>query len=124
MSKKIVWGVAIGAAAAVVASLVYKSLQDEESPGIWEDYDNGSETLELANDYLSKARVKAKELVDYANMRSDQLLGEANSILLIAKQKAEEALKKGDAEAEEELNKVKSEIERLIAEYEKKLSDN
>ena len=78
----------------------------------------------MANEYLSEARVKAKELVDYANMRSDQLLGEANSILLTAKQKAENALQKGDSEAAEELNRAKKEIESLISDYEKKLSGN
>jgi F0F1-type ATP synthase membrane subunit b/b' len=121
LSNKVIWGALIGAATAITAALVYDAFFSEDDEEVyWEDEDS-SEIIDKANDYLSEARVKARELVDYANKRSDELLGEANSILLIAKEKAERVLTKGDSEAIEELENAKSEIDRLITDYEKKL---
>ncbi len=121
MSNKILWGALIGATAAVAAAMIYDGLRGgDDDEVIYEDYEN-DEIIDKANEYLSEARVKARELVDYANRRSDELLGEANNILLIAKEMAENAVSKGDPEAEEELNNAKAEIERLISEYQNKL---
>lgn len=57
----------IGAAAAVTAAIVYDAFFSEDDEEVyWEDEDS-SEIIDKANDYLSEARVKARELVDYAN---------------------------------------------------------
>jgi len=121
LSNKVIWGALIGAAAAVTAAIIYDAISRDEDEEEYLQDEDSSEIIDKANDYLSEARVKARELVDYANKRSDELLGEANSILLIAKEKAERVLSKGDSEAIEELENAKSEIEKLISDYEKKL---
>ncbi len=121
MSNKILWGALIGVSAAVAAALIYDGLSGgDEEEVMYEDYEN-DDIIDKANEYLSEARVKARELVDYANRKSDELLGEANSILLIAKEMAESVVSGGNPEAEEELNNAKAEIERLIGEYQNKL---
>ena len=121
MSKKIFWGALIGVSAAVAAAIIYDGIKgSKESEIMYEDFEE-DEIMDKASEYLSEARVKARELVDYANRKSDELLGEANSILLIAKEMAENAVSDGDPEAEEELNNAKAEIERLISDYQNKL---
>jgi hypothetical protein len=120
VSKKIIIGFAVGAAAAIAAGIIYRALRDEDEEIFWDEDDN-VDAIEIANDYLSEARSKARELVDYASRKSDELLGEANSILLLAKEKAEKALLKSEPEAEEELKHAKSEIEKLITDYQDRL---
>lgn len=120
MSKKLIWGIVIGAASAITAGVLYNLLKDDEDEMPWDESD-GSDVIELASDFLSEARTKARDLVDYANKRSDELLGEANSILLLAKEKAETALEKNDTESRVELEQAKADIEKLVSEYEKKL---
>ena len=67
----------IGAAAAVTAAIIYDAISRDEDEEEYLQDEDSSEIIDKANDYLSEARVKAKELVDYANKRSDELLGEA-----------------------------------------------
>ncbi|MBX7042566.1 MAG: hypothetical protein K1X85_06650 [Ignavibacteria bacterium] len=122
MSKKIILGAAIAAAAGIAAGVIYSLIKEDERDTLWDEGDDIS-TIDLANEFLSEAKTRARELVDYANLKSDELLDEANNILIIAKEKAESLIAQGSSEAGEELQKAKEEIEKLISEYQKKLKD-
>jgi hypothetical protein len=122
LSKKIFWGAALAAAAGVAAGVVYSLMKEDEQSSLWDEGDDIN-TIDLANEFLSEAKIRARELVDYANLKSNELLDEANNILIIAKEKAESLISQGGSEAGEELQKAKEEIEKLISEYQEKLKD-
>ncbi len=87
-----------------------------------EDLSNDNDMLNKANHYLILAKNKVDEMVNEAEQESNSLLTEAGRILSTAKEKTSAIHFQHENFAEEDIDKIKAEIEKSIEELNKRIS--
>ena len=117
MSKKFLIGAAAGAIAALIVSEVVKLINDEKMFSD-EDLSEGNDLLDSANEFLLSAKRKSEKMIQEAEIKSDSILEHAAEILRSAKEKTSRIHTEEAKIAEEEIRKIKEEIESSIRKYE------
>lgn len=86
-----------------------------------EEFNDENNILEKANHHLLIARNKAEEMMHEAEEKSNSILEQAGKILSSAKEKTSSIHFERTESAENEVNKIKEEIEESITEFRKKM---
>lgn len=118
MSKKLYFGIVSGILIGLAIPVIIKLKQEENDS---ED-GNLSGILEKANSFLLKAKNKADSILADAEEKSGKIVEEAGEILSKVKEKTSALHYEHKSKAQEEVNKIKEEIENSIAEFQKKLN--
>lgn len=125
MTNKLYLGIAAGILVGLSIPVLIKYRRDsemhsdEDTPN-----DNDSDMLDKANHYLMLAKNKVDEMVAEASLKSDSYIEEAGKILSTAKEKTSSIHYDLKETAEEEINKIKAEIDLSIEEFKKRMQLN
>jgi len=110
----------IGISAGAVVSLLLNLKKDEE---LFSREDLGSENdmLDKANHYLLLARNKVEEMVKEAEEKSSSIIEEAGKMLSLLKEKTSKMHQKLSEGADEEAERIRSELNKTITEFKNRL---
>ncbi|MEO8208983.1 MAG: hypothetical protein ABI840_00365 [bacterium] len=120
MYNKIYFGIAAGILTGLTLSILLKFKRDEALFS-GEDLSDENDMLDKINHYLLLARNRVDEMVQEAEAESNSILEHAGKILSLAKEKTSSIHYDLKESAEDEINKIKEEIDASVEEFRKQL---
>ncbi|MBK8554027.1 MAG: hypothetical protein IPL53_24460 [Ignavibacteria bacterium] len=122
MSKKLYIGIAAGILIGISIPALLKFKREEELFSD-EDLSDENDMLHRANHYLKLAKSKVDEMVTEAEQKSNSYLTEAGKILSLAKEKTSAIHFEHNNLAEEEIDKIKAEVDRSIEKFKREFNN-
>lgn len=123
MSKKLYLGIAAGILIGISIPVLLKFKREEELFSD-EDLSDENDMLHKANHYLMLAKNKVDEMVIAAEQKSNSYLTEAGKILSLAKEKTSAIHFEHNNLAEEEIDKIKAEVDQSIEKFKREFTVN